>query len=234
MTCAVDKQRAIVVGNSDGIGLAVTRRLLDDGWTVAGLSRSSSPLTSSGYEHHRADVTDVGYREVLAGALDTLGGVEACIYAAGIGDFFDVDDLAAQTRALEVNLVGAARTMEVVVPSMARAGAGHVVGLSSLADVAPSAEAPGYAAGKAGLSSYLLGLGGALRPHGVRVSVVRFGFVDTKMAKARVKPMMLSVDQAADVVLDCLRTRAAVVSRPRRMAALARTAGVVLNMRARR
>jgi hypothetical protein len=42
------------------------------------------------------------------------------------------------------------------------------------------------------------------------------------------------VDQAADVVLDCLRTRAAVVSRPRRMAALARTAGVVLNVRARR
>ncbi|MDI5938515.1 hypothetical protein QLR68_10095, partial [Micromonospora sp. DH15] len=68
MTGGVDKQRAIVVGNSDGIGLAVTRRLLDDGWTVAGLSRSSSPLTSSGYEHHRADVTDAGYREVLAGA----------------------------------------------------------------------------------------------------------------------------------------------------------------------
>ncbi|MFC8849648.1 MULTISPECIES: SDR family NAD(P)-dependent oxidoreductase [unclassified Micromonospora] len=234
MTAAVGKRRAIVVGNSDGIGLAVTRRLLDDGWTVAGLSRSNSRLTCAGYCHHRADVTDVGYREVLAEALDTLGGVEVCIYAAGIGDFFAVEDLAAQTRALEVNLIGAARTTEVVVPSMVRARAGHVVGLSSLADVAASPEAPGYAAGKAGLSAYLLGLRGALRAHGVQVSVVRFGFVDTKMAKAQVKPMMLSVDQAADVVLDCLRTRAAVVSRPRRMAMLARTAGAVLNSRARR
>ncbi|MEU7961682.1 SDR family NAD(P)-dependent oxidoreductase [Micromonospora humida] len=227
-------RRAVVVGNSDGVGLALTRQLVAAGWTVAGVSRSGSDLTAPGYTHHVADVTGDTYRTVLAGAVDRLGGVDVCIYAAGVGEFFDLGDLAAQTRALEVNLIGAARTVEVVVPAMVAGGGGHLVGLSSLADAAPSAQAPGYAAAKAGLTSYLVGLRGALRPHGVRVTVVRFGFVDTKMAKSPVKPMLLSVERAADVVRDCLRTRPAVVSRPRRMAAVVRAAGVATRVAARR
>ncbi|WP_422755971.1 SDR family NAD(P)-dependent oxidoreductase [Micromonospora sp. WMMD708] len=227
-------RRAVVVGNSDGVGLALTRQLVAAGWTVAGVSRSGSDLTAPGYAHHVADVTGDTYRTVLAGAVDRLGGVDVCVYAAGVGEFFDLGDLAAQTRALEVNLIGAARTVEVVVPAMVAGGGGHLVGLSSLADVAPSAQAPGYAAAKAGLTSYLVGLRGALRPHGVRVTVVRFGFVDTKMAKSPVKPMLLSVERAADVVRDCLRTRPAVVSRPRRMAAVVRAAGVATRVAARR
>ncbi|KWV32289.1 SDR family NAD(P)-dependent oxidoreductase [Micromonospora rifamycinica] len=227
-------RRAVVVGNSDGVGLALTRQLVAAGWSVAGVSRSGSDLTAPGYTHHVADVTGDAYRDVLAGAVDRLGGVDVCVYAAGVGDFFDLDDLAAQTRALEVNLIGAARTVEVVVPAMVAGAGGHLVGLSSLADAAPSAQAPGYAAAKAGLTSYLVGLRGALRPHGVRVTVVRFGFVDTKMAKSPVKPMLLSVERAADVVRDCLRTRPAVVSRPRRMAAVVRVAGVAARVAARR
>jgi NAD(P)-dependent dehydrogenase (short-subunit alcohol dehydrogenase family) len=31
---------ALIVGNSDGIGLALTRRLLGEGWRVTGVSRS--------------------------------------------------------------------------------------------------------------------------------------------------------------------------------------------------
>ncbi|MEU1886679.1 SDR family NAD(P)-dependent oxidoreductase [Micromonospora sp. WMMD987] len=227
-------RRAVVVGNSDGVGLALTRQLVAAGWTVTGVSRSGSDLTAPGYTHHVADVTGDTYRTVLAGAVDRLGGLDVCVYAAGVGEFFDLGDLAAQTRALEVNLIGAARTVEVVVPAMVAGGGGHLVGLSSLADAAPSAQAPGYAAAKAGLTSYLVGLRGALRPHGVRVTVVRFGFVDTKMAKSPVTPMLLSVERAADVVRDCLRTRPAVVSRPRRMAAVVRAAGVATRVAARR
>ncbi|MEV4727207.1 SDR family NAD(P)-dependent oxidoreductase, partial [Micromonospora humida] len=132
-------RRAVVVGNSDGVGLALTRQLVAAGWTVAGVSRSGSDLTAPRYTHHVADVTGDTYRRVLAGAVDRLGGVDVCVYAAGVGEFFDLGDLAAQTRALEVNLIGAARTVEVVVPAMVAGGGGHLVGLSSLADAAPSA-----------------------------------------------------------------------------------------------
>jgi NAD(P)-dependent dehydrogenase (short-subunit alcohol dehydrogenase family) len=44
--------KALIVGNSDGIGLALTRRLLADGWDVTGSSRNASTLGT----HHVVDV----------------------------------------------------------------------------------------------------------------------------------------------------------------------------------
>jgi len=226
-------RRAVIIGNSDGIGRAVTQRLLDAGWSVTGLSRSDSDVSHERYAHHVIDVTAPDYLRVLAGCLDATGGVELCVYAAGIGEFLEVDDVGPQTRTLEVNLIGAARTLEVVVPAMVAAGTGHIVGLSSLADVAPSGLAPAYAASKAGLSTYLLGLATALRPHGVTVTTVRFGFVDTKMAKSPVAPGKISVERAVDVLMEVVRTRPTVVSRPRHIAAVAAVAGVLAAMQAR-
>ena len=208
----------MIVGNSDGIGYALTRQLLEDGWTVAGLSRSPSDLRHGRYRHVVADVTSAGYPPVLAAELDALGGVDLCVYAAGVGEFADVTDLSPQTRALEVNLIGAARTLEVVVPLMVAAGAGHIIGLSSLADAAVSGPAPGYAASKAGLTSYLRGLSLALDPHGVSVTTVRLGFVDTKMAKGDRRPAMMPVSEATGILLAAIAARPVVISRPRRIA----------------
>ena len=84
------------------------------------------------------------------------------------------------------------------------------------------------------MSSFLIALGAALRPRGVAVSTVRFGFVDTKMAKGAVRPMMITVDRAVDVLIRCVRTRPAVVSYPRRMALLTTAAAPFVRLRARR
>jgi len=220
--------RALIVGNSDGIGLALTRRLLAGGWQVTGLSRSPAPVG----DHRVLDVTS----PELPAALAEVGDVDLCVYAAGVGELLDLGPigagkesdaagLAAQTRALEVNLLGAARVIEAVVPRMLAAGGGHIIGLSSLADALISADAPGYAASKAGLTAYLLGLDAALRPRGVAVTVVRFGFVDTKMAKSPVTPFKISPERAVDVLMRCVRRRPAVISYPRRMALAAGTIG---------
>ena len=219
-------KRALVVGNSDGIGLALTRRLAAEGWSVVGVSRSPR----DGVVQHVVDVTADAFGEVLA----RVGPVDLCVYAAGVGELFDPADLAAQTRAIEVNLIGTARTVEAVVPGMLAAGGGHFVGLSSLADVLISADAPGYAASKAGLTSYLLGLSAALRPRGIAVTAVRFGFVDTKMAKGAAKPMMVGVDRAADVLMQAVRSRRPVVSYPRRMSVAARVLRLVTRSTLRR
>jgi NADP-dependent 3-hydroxy acid dehydrogenase YdfG len=83
---------------------------------VTGLSRSAADLGT----HHVVDVTSPRLAEVLS----EVGPVDLCVYAAGVGD---LDDLPAQTRALEVNLLGAARTLDVVVPGMLAAGGGHII-----------------------------------------------------------------------------------------------------------
>jgi hypothetical protein len=67
----------------------------------------------------------------------------------------------------------------------------------------------------------------------VAVSTVRFGFVDTKMAKGPVRPMMITVEQAVDVLMRCIRRRPAVITYPRRMGLLTTALAPVARLRAR-
>jgi NAD(P)-dependent dehydrogenase (short-subunit alcohol dehydrogenase family) len=212
--------RALIIGNSDGIGLALTRRLLADGWTVAGVSRRPSPLGDApGYQHAVADVASGEYRRALQALLASQGTVDVCVYCAGIGELLDASNLAGEAQVFRVNLLGAVETAAMVLPPMIAAGRGHFVGLSSIGD-GVSSEAPSYSGSKAGLSSYLEGLALALRPRGVRVTNLRFGFVDTKMAKSRLRPFMISSERAAAIIARCMRRKPARFSYPRRMAAL--------------
>jgi NAD(P)-dependent dehydrogenase (short-subunit alcohol dehydrogenase family) len=64
------------------------------------------------------------------------------------------------------------------------------------------------------MSSYFEGLGLALRSHGVAVSNLRLGFVDTKMARATMRPFMYTLDQAVDVVERVLHKRPLRLTRP--------------------
>ena len=212
---------ALIVGNSDGIGLHTTRRLLDYGWQVTGVSRRASPVVHATYNHHVLDVSQRDYVERL-GAILGQRPVDTCLYCAGIGGPLDPWDLRGDVHVFEVNLMGALRTAEAIVPAMVAAGRGHLVVLSSQADVLVAASAPSYAASKAAMSSYFEGLGLALRSHGVAVSNLRLGFVDTKMARASVRPFMYTLDQAVDVVESVLRRRPLRLTRPLSMALLVR------------
>lgn len=210
----------LIIGNSDGIGLALTRLLLAEGGGVVSLSRSALPENLAGrVEHVVLDVTDGSFPERL-GALYAEHGCTACVYCVGIGESLDPGELGDERRTFEVNLMGAVRALEAVVPHMRAAGSGHFVALSSLADVLVNPGAPSYSGSKAGLSSYLEGLALALRPQGVFITNVRFGFVDTKMAKAPTRPFMMTPERAAAHVRRCLDTRPVRLSRPRTMAAL--------------
>ncbi|MBN1945941.1 MAG: SDR family NAD(P)-dependent oxidoreductase [Bradymonadales bacterium] len=197
---------ALLIGNSDGIGLATTRRLLSEGWSAIGVSRSDSPVESASYTHHVSDVTSLQYVRLL----DRLAGdqlIDLCIYFAGIGEPIDLADMSAEVRVIEVNLLGLVRTCAGVIPGMVKRSRGHFIGISSLADELLSAEAPSYHASKAGFSSYLRSLALTLKSTGVSVTNVRFGFVDTKMAKGDRKPLMMTVDRAVNHIERCIRHR---------------------------
>jgi short-subunit dehydrogenase len=120
-----------------------------------------------------------------------------------------------EPKIIDVNLTGMVRTAAAVIPQMVKRGQGHFIGVSSLADELLSAEAPSYHASKAGFSNYLGGLALALKPKGVHVTNVRFGFVDTKMAKGDVKPFMMSVEKAVDHLESCIRIKPACYTAPK-------------------
>ncbi|MDB4971693.1 MAG: short-chain dehydrogenase/reductase [Myxococcaceae bacterium] len=211
---------SLLIGNTDGIGLALTRRLLQQGHRVVGVSRRASELEHARYRHVVCDVGSDAYARTLRELLASEGTFGLCVYCAGVGQLLDLDHLDGEPLVFRTNLLGLVETTSVLLPAMRSVGAGHFVGLSSIGDQAISAEAPSYAASKAGFSAYLAGLTLALSGSGVAITNVRFGFVDTKMAKSPVRPFMISVERAVDVLMRGLESRPARLTYPWRTALL--------------
>ena len=209
----------LIVGCSDGIGLHAARRLLADGWQVFGISRRAAPIDHPSYKQAVVDLSEPGYRERLTGILAQHGPFANGLYCAGIGVGL-AEDLHEDLKVFQVNLMAAVQTAALLIPPMLGAGQGHFVVLSSQADTQISPHSPSYAASKAAMSAYFEALGLALRPRGVVVTNIRFGFVDTKMAKSPIRPFMRSPDWAAKIVVAALASRHIRVTRPLRMAAL--------------
>jgi NAD(P)-dependent dehydrogenase (short-subunit alcohol dehydrogenase family) len=224
---------ALIIGNSDGIGLALTRQLLDRTWQVVGISRSPSPVEHTAYQHVVMDVTNDLFAETIAQALEGVAELKACFYCAGTGSGLDLDDLSADVKAFDVNLMGLLRTAAQILPRMKQQGEGRFVALSSLADVLRGPDSPAYAASKAAMSSYLEGVARAYRPHGVYVTNVRFGFVDTKMADAPLKPLMITAERAAEILVRLIPLRCIRYSYPRRMAWVAWLVGSLQDLKIR-
>lgn len=222
--------KALLIGNSDGIGLAATRELLKRGWKVAGISRSESPVENPAYEHIITSVQDRQYPVKLNSVLEQEP-IDLCIYCAGIGELLDLTDMETEVDIFEVNLLGMVKTVSYVIPLMVRRGKGHFIGLSSVADILLSPEAPSYHASKAGFSNYLEGLALALKPKGVYVSNVRFGFVDTKMAKGDAKPFMIGVERATRHLLTCIRKKPIRYTAPRIVIPLVKLLSWILRLK---
>ena len=208
------QRSALIIGNSDGIGLAASKTLLERGWRVIGISRSPSPVDHPEYTHHVSDLKDDVYPGVLESLIRNGPPLDVCIFSAGIGELLNIADMGNEIKTVNINFLGMVKTTAVVIPAMAAEGKGHFLGISSVADEMISAEAPGYHASKAGFSNYLEGLALALRPKGVRITNVRFGFVDTKMAKGDVKPFMMSVPRAVDHIMICIEKKPARYTAP--------------------
>jgi short-subunit dehydrogenase len=137
--------------------------------------------------------------------IPVLWKIDICIYFAGIGEPLNWNNLSNETKVFEVNLMGAVITTELVLSKFYQQGFGHFIGLSSVADMCISPEAPSYSASKVGISWYWEGLGLSNKKSKIKISNIRFGFVDTKMAKSPVKPFLLTIEKASSFVIDVLK-----------------------------
>jgi short-subunit dehydrogenase len=207
--------KILVIGNSDGIGAAVTRALLARGDHVVGLSRSPSPLGPDGPLHVVQDISAPEYPQVLQTLLAEEGPFEVCIFCAAIGSELRLPDFSHEAHVIDVNFTAMVRTLTALTPGWLHRKKGHFIGLSSIADDFYNPDAPSYTASKAGFSNYLVSMALKLRSHGVFLTNIRFGFVDTKLPKAVRKPLMMSADRAALHIIRCLETHPIQLSVPK-------------------
>lgn len=218
----------IVVGASSGIGLAIARRLAQSGRKVALLARRENELQAqvalinetlgkemaSAYVH---DAADVDAAEGLFAKIETdLGQVDELHFVAGVmpevgPDEFDLDKDRLQVN---VNMLGCIAWGNAAARRFQERKGGSIVGVSSVAQDRGRIGRPVYNASKAGMDTYLEALRNRLWRHGVRVTTIRPGFVETPMTADLQLKGAISADKAAELILKAQQKQKAIVYVP--------------------
>ena len=207
---------AIIIGASSGIGRALAVTLSLDGYRVGAVARRTDLLTQLRSELAGPCVIktiDVSQPEQamprLRELIEELGDVELFIISAGTG--FDNAALAwnPERDTIAVNVLGFASMVNVACAHLEARGAGHLVGISSLAALRGVGAAPAYAASKAFVSNYLQGVRYRFTKLKLPIAVtdVQPGFVDTAMAKAERLFWVASPQTAARQIAAAIRGR---------------------------
>lgn len=194
--------RALVTGGTEGVGAAVSARLVAAGARVATVARSPRRLDARSDLHVQADLgTPDGAREVAQVVLERYGSIDILIHNVGgssspAGGFAALTDEQWQ-RELELNLLSAVRLDRGLLPSMLKQRSGVIVHVTSIQRVLPLYDATlGYAAAKAALTTYSKGLANEVGPKGVRVIAVAPGFTETTAAHHLI--LRLAAEQGID------------------------------------
>ena len=176
----------IVSGASRGIGRATALLLALQGATVVAVARSADELDDLTAKTKGlsivADVADEADAEhVVAETLRRYGRLDAVICNAGVGSFNELEHFGAAEwdRIFDTNVKGTFLLCKFAVPHFKAQKSGHIVAITS--DVARRTFAHGtaYGASKYAQDALLGSLRKEVRPHGVKVSAIMPGLVDT-------------------------------------------------------
>ncbi len=222
-------QSVLVLGGASEIALATVRALVADRCrTVVLAARRPEELADTAEELRGLGATTVDtvafdaldtdhHGAVVDGIFDTHGDIDLVIVAFGVlGDqaTFDADPDTAAT-AVQVNMVGAVTASLHVARRLREQGHGTIVELSSVAGERARAANYVYGATKAGLDAFSQGLGDALVGTGVRVVVVRPGFVHTAMTRGmEPAPFSTTPEAVAATIVDGLQKGREVIWAP--------------------
>jgi 3-oxoacyl-[acyl-carrier protein] reductase len=183
----------VVTGAGRGIGLSISRRLVGEGWIVAGCDmleaelRSAADSLGEGFRPYPLDVTDeqaVGSTcEKMASELGTPFGL---VNNAGItrDNLLMRMDSDSWDKVIRVNLTGAFLMTKAVSKAMMKQRQGSIVNISSVSALMGSVGQANYAASKAGLLGLTRSLAREFASRNIRVNAVAPGFIETEMTRA--------------------------------------------------
>ena len=233
----------LVTGGSRGIGAAVARKAAAAGWQVlinyvSNEAAASTLAKQIGAAGGVAKIVqgDTGTEEGIAAifaAIDTeFGRIDGLVNNAGVVDLPQtVEEFSRERldRMFAINVIGKIRCAGEAVRRMSTAHGGHggsIVNISSMAAVLGSAgQYVDYAASKAAIDTFTLGLAREVADVGIRVNAIRPGIIETDIhasggtpdrasAMAPAIPMKRpgSAEEVADAVLYLLSSQASYVT----------------------
>ena len=212
-------RRILVLGGTSEIAIAIVRELQRRlprqvalaGRDLAALEQAAQGLRADGCDPVITVEVDAlrtdEHERAIADAVDRLGGADIVIVAVGVlGERGGLPtDIPAAVELLQANTAGAGSMLMHCAARLRNDGGGTVIVLSSVAAERPRRANAVYGASKAGLDSLAQGLGDELGEEGVRMLVVRPGFVKTRMTEGLdAAPFATTPEAVATVTADAL------------------------------
>lgn len=185
----------VITGASEGLGLALGRRIAREGRAVVLVARSVAPLREAAIELRNSYPSALVIEEALdVGNRDAFEKIEAVLAKHGlyldvlvnnagiaISGPFSVQDPSAIDQLVETNIAALTRLTRMALPLMRARGRGGIINLSSLGSFTPGPWNAAYFASKAYVLSLSAAISAECSGEGVRVCAVAFGPVRTKM-----------------------------------------------------
>lgn len=181
----------LITGVSSGLGRAFATAALDAGHTVVGTVRKDTDATAFTALHpERAharvlDVTDAAAVLAVIGDVEkTVGPVDVLIANAGYGveGTFEETSLADLRTQFDVNVFGAAATVQAVLPFMRRRRRGHILAVTSMGGLASFPGVSAYCGSKYALEGILEAVGKEVSGFGIHVTAIEPGSFRTDWA----------------------------------------------------
>ncbi len=175
---------AIVTGGAKGIGRAVAELMIASGATVRIWDTSASQVWGAS-----SDIVDVTDSVTIEAALARLPAREAPdILVNNAGYLGETQRFVGHPREdwqriVSVNLLGAMRVTQAVLPRMLSAGGGRIVNMASLAGKEGLATLAAYSAASSGVIAFTKALSRELAGQGIFVNCIAPGPIDTDMIR---------------------------------------------------
>ena len=218
----------LLTGASSGIGYSLAKLLPKENCSIALLSRRENILTNLANElkisgvQVKAYKCDVGKIDEVRNTLDQVkkdfGKIDIAILNAGSSSRADVRKFSSSTakEIFEANTFGIINCIEQLLPDFINRKEGMIVGVSSLAESRGFPKSGFYNASKAAATLLLESLRVELKPHNIKVVIVKPGFVKTPMTDKNEfqMPFLMDVDKAAKIILNGIKKEKSIIQFP--------------------
>ncbi len=211
---ATPQGTVLITGSSSGMGYATARYLSEQGYRVYAGSRTPETLAAIASDALTPLYLDVTDADSIAKALEGCDPIDALINNAGYGLVSTIEEMdeVQMYAQFDVNVFGALRVAQVVIPQMRQRRSGVIVNISSFLGKVGLPLLTLYNASKYALEGVTDSLRHELHPFGIRVHSVMPGFFDTQFARdnlvlnprtfAKDSPYRKTVETLAPTIVD--------------------------------